>query len=304
MDFQHRSFDGYNFLVAVNQADGEFHGVLGLISEGFYAKGSIQTNDNLWLALWMVDKERAQNKSLGLELLQFAEVNFRPHNISAIGINKSVVGVYRLMGFSVETMNHWFIPNYSDLCRKLIIGAVHTKSEPSNYYTITILTEKSHELVREFLVDLSVTKDFDYLRGRYLMHPAYNYELLGVFDQVQKLIGVCVGREVSAQGSRAFRITDLFAGCDFNADISYSFQPFLRKRGYEYVDFLEFGFRDEYLISLGFTKCTDSLFVPHLFEPFVAERTSVRVAFKTNGYYLAAKGDSDLDRPNVRKNNV
>ena len=301
LDFQHRSLDNYNFVVAVNKADGELHGVLGLISEGFYSTGFIQTDDNLWLALWMVDKERAQSNSLGIDLLKFAEVKFRPRAISAIGITKRVVGVYRLMGFSIQTMNHWFMPNYSVRYRKLIVGEVQTKIAPPNDFTIKILTEKSHELIREFLSHLPTTKDFNYIRRRYLIHPIYEYMLVGVFDQALDLLGICVGREVRAQGGCAFRITDLLINRDLNADISFSFQQFLHKRGYEYVDFLELGYSAQHLNDLGFIRCTDSLFVPHLFEPFVPGQENVLVAFKTNGHYLAVKGDSDLDRPNMSK---
>jgi hypothetical protein len=110
LDFQHKSPDGYNFVVANHCEKKEFHGVLGFISPSHYSNGEILSGDSIWLAIWKVDKDRAESNSLGFDLLNYINDQFCPSSITAIGINRQVSLLYRLIGFQINTMNHWFIP--------------------------------------------------------------------------------------------------------------------------------------------------------------------------------------------------
>ena len=70
------------------------------------------------------------------------------------------------------------------------------------------------------------------------------------------------------------------------------------QKAFEYIDFLEYGFDQGLLMKCGFIKSSHNLFVPNLFEPFVAELKEVKIVFKSNYSFSCTKGDSDLDRPN------
>lgn len=105
---------------------------------------------------------------------------------------------------------------------------------------------------------------------------------------------------MSANGSKAFRLTELFVAHDLQMNLKGAFEHFLQSKGYEYIDFVEFGFDDEILSSFGFRRCRSDLYVPHLFEPFVSERREVLIAYKSEDRFFCTKGDSDLDRPNSR----
>ena len=94
-------------------------------------------------------------------------------------------------------------------------------------------------------------------------------------------------------------MTELFYQLDHSSDVEAGFTELMVHNGYEYIDFLEFGFDSQSLINTGFIQCSDQLFVPHLFEPFVADRKEVKIAFKSIEPFSCTKGDSDLDRPNL-----
>jgi len=300
LDFQHRSLHGYNFVVAHHRESGKFHGVLGLISPSFYVDREISVGDDLWLAIWKVDKELSESSSLGLDLLDYAVQKFEPKSVSAIGINESVALLYRIMGFKVAKMNHWFVPNFEARKSKLITGA-YSRVIPSQDSRVSArwLGIESEHTIASFFSGQSGRANPNYITARYLKHPVFQYRLVGIFEGNQSILALAVGREVSIGGAKAFRLTELFVSEGNNPRFGAVFQPFMLSNGYDYIDFVEFGFDEGVIKSLGFMKSRDDLYVPHLFDPFVAERREVTIAYKSEGPFVCTKGDSDLDRPNV-----
>ena len=133
---------------------------------------------------------------------------------------------------------------------------------------------------------------------RYFNHPNYSYELVGIYDEKVFLLLLLL-IVVSAENSRAFRLTELFLEPQTSNYFSSAMQTFLYKRNYEYIDF-KFGLKK--LLSIaGFLESNDEIYVPHLFEPFSKERTKVLLAYKSDASFICTKGDSDLDRPNLWK---
>ena len=300
LDFQHETPDGYNFVVAYHLESNCFHGVLGIVSPDFYTSRNIYKNQDVWLAIWKVDKNLAKSNSLGMDMLEFVEAEFTPRSVSAIGINDTVALLYRLMGFKTKAMNQWFLPNRDIVDPKLIEGALPAsaaESESSAYKTIECGIEQENEL-EMFLSQNKSKRSFRYLVERYLNHPTYKYSIYAILKADSSPHAVVVGRKVIANGANAFRITELFREHDVTLDVKASLNEIMVQNACEYMDFLEYGFDGRSLVNCGFIKCSDSLFVPHLFEPFVADRKEVKIAFKSNYSFSCTKGDSDLDRPN------
>lgn len=300
MDFQHRSLQGYNFIVAHHRESGKFHGVLGLISPNFYVDREISVGDDLWLAIWKVDKELSESSSLGLDLLDFAVQKFEPKSVSAIGINESVALLYRIMGFKVAKMNHWFVPNFEARKSKLMSGA-YSRDVPSQDSRASArwMDIESEHTVANLLSGRSGRANSNYITARYLKHPVFQYRLVGVYEDNQSVLALAVGREVSVGGAKAFRLTELLVSEENDSRFGAVFQPFMLSNGYDYIDFVEFGFDEGVIKSLGFVKSREDLYVPHLFDPFVAERREVTIAYRSERPFVCTKGDSDLDRPNV-----
>ncbi len=130
------------------------------------------------------------------------------------------------------------------------------------------------------------------------MHPTYKYSMYSFVKSNSNFHAVVVGRKVLANGASAFRITELFYDLVSTLEINAGLMEIIVQNGYEYIDFVEYGFNAQLLVSNGFIQCSDNLFVPHLSEPFVAERKEVKIAFKSKYPFSFTKLDSDRDRPN------
>lgn len=300
LNFQHRAQNAYNFVVAYHKETKSFHGILGFISPNFYKDRAVTRNNDIWLAIWKVDKELAERKSIGMDLLNYVVSEFEPNSISAIGINKSVSHLYRILGFKIKNMNHWFTANSTMKEKKLIVGKLPDgRLYKSNSGFVKILDNESMSGMKDLLTNRTMKEDFSYIEERYLRHPIYQYEIIGIYDEDDKIFALGVGRGVSAKGTNAFRLTELFIVGDIPESSNHTFDIFLQQNGYEYVDFVEYGFDAELLASLGFVQCNEFLYVPHLFEPYVAEKQDVLIAYKAGEPFQCTKGDSDLDRPNL-----
>ena len=301
LDFQHKSLEGYNFVVAYHIKTRRFHGVLGLISPGFYIHREIMPGADLWLAIWKVDKIQSESNSLGMDLLDHAVCKYQPKSISAIGINEKVALLYKLMGFKVKKLRHWFVPNYFLATHRLVSGDVARRESGSgSLYFSRLIEGELVPVLAEFLTGNSVKEDFSYLNARYLQHPIYKYEFIGVYNSASQMVALGVGREVYAKNSKGFRLVELFAGYDNSVDFHGAFDSYLQSNSLEYIDFLEYGFDEKVLHSFGFELCTETMYVPHLFEPFLSERKEVLIAYKSEESFSCTKGDSDLDRPNMK----
>lgn len=301
LDFQHRALDNYTFVVAYYSETNCFHGVLGIISPDFYVDRKIGKGQDVWLAIWKVDKDIAKSNSLGMDMLTFVETEFSPKSISAIGINNTVALLYKLVGFKTKTMNQWFLPNRKIVEPKLLVGDV-PEHQHSLLDSLDLVIDVGMELqgeVQQFLSKCRARRNFSYIFQRYLKHPTYKYNVYVFKKNESAIYAVAVGRKVTVDGANAFRLTEMFIDPDYSSDLGGSLSVLMERNEYEYIDFLEYGFASEPLIEMGFLKCSDRLFVPHLFEPFVAERSEVKIAFKSDKPFICTKGDSDLDRPNL-----
>ena len=302
LNFQHKEVSHYNFVVAYHLATSSFHGVLGFISPSYYANGCVQKRDDLWLALWKVEKSLAETDSLGLDLLEFLDSQYTPHSISAIGINDNVALLYKLLGFKIGTMRHWFILNDSN--SSFAIANIHnplpiseTISE-SSVVSIRKIALGELDALRQTNGRSSVKGSLSYLKSRYLHHPTYTYEYYAITDNGQ-LLGDFVGRRIDANSTSCLRITDMHLFVDQKTSLRNAFQKCLVAEHLEYLDLLVFGDIGFHPEILGFSENDQNNYVPHLFEPFSSEKREVILAYRSNDPFSCFKGDSDLDRPNL-----
>lgn len=301
LDFQHRALDSYTFVVAYHTETNCFHGVLGIISPEFYVDRKIGNEQHVWLAIWKVEKDLAKSNSLGMDMLSFVETEFSPKSIAAIGINDTVALLYKLNGFKIKMMNQWFLPNRNIVEPKLLVGDL-PEHQHGLLNSSDLVIDCGMELeieVQRFLSKRGARRSFDYIVKRYLEHPTYKYNVYVFKKSVSAICAIVVARKVTVGGANAFRLTEMFFDSDYSSDLGGALCELMDRNGCEYIDFLEYGYESHSLIEMGFMKCNKRLFVPHLFEPFVAERREVKIAFKSEKPFICTKGDSDLDRPNL-----
>ena len=149
LDFQHKSKHQYNFIVAFHKEKKEFHGVLGVIAPSFYVQRKIRKKDDIWLAIWKVEKSKAESNNIGISMLDYANQLFMPKSVSAIGINKKVSYLYKLMGFKTGEMTHWIMPNLKMTGFNLLSGSskIPNKNKPGKSHYKTIIKIDDIEIV-------------------------------------------------------------------------------------------------------------------------------------------------------------
>lgn len=300
LDFQHLEDKHYNFVVAYHTSTNSFHGVLGFIAPSFYRGGKIVLDDHIWLALWKVEKSLTQSNSLGLDMLNYIEEQYKPKSISAIGITKEVALLYRMLGFTVVDMHHMYMLN--DQIEKFDIAQIskHMSTNPhikSDNYKITEVG--FFEINENDLGPANGTgKNKEYFLSRYQRHPLYRYKCHEVKKGNQH-IAYFIGRMLQVGKKTCYRITDFSFAKQPSDDLKDTFKSFLYDHGYEYIDCLYYGSQFDYLSICGFIFNSMDNYVPHYFEPFDSTKKITKIAFKSKSNIEFFKGDSDLDRPSI-----
>jgi hypothetical protein len=299
LDFQHfdATLNKYQFIIAWHNQKKEIHAVLGVIPTYLYDRNLIDHHD-FWLAIWKVDKEKAEGKSLGIEILEFFYEKNKVNFIAAIGITKLAKKIYKHLGYEIKELNHYYIINSScinfrilQIKNEKILNQVNVDQSD---YTVKVVDE-----LKDIIHTLRPVKSHTYFYNKYKNHPFYKYTFLEVsIDDKPEFY--FIGRKIDSQGSACFRIIDVYGDMSRVNSLSKSFDDFMELLGVEYIDFLNFGIKPELIHQIGFSTFNEEdLVIPQYFEPFKSENKKIQFAFKIKeGEYTFFKGDADQDRPN------
>jgi len=295
MDFQHKSGNKYNFVIAKNSKD-EITAVLGFIPLSQYDV-NLQGHSDLWLALWKVDESSAL-PGIGFTLLKWLEEEMQPRSIGAIGINKNVKKIYDILGYKTGVLNQFYILNP-------FIKEYHIAK--GDFDRATGSRPKSSSTIEEIQLDNIETVDFlhspikskAYFENRYLKHPSYNYFLLGAYTN-DVLQAVFVVRRIEVKQSACLRIIDIQGKYANIGSVEDSFISILQRYNSEYIDCLNYGIPEQQFIDWGFNLRNQQTIIPNYFEPFLDENVDILFAYKSEEPdYVIFKGDGDQDRPSV-----
>jgi hypothetical protein len=306
MDWQHRDEANkrYNFIAA---RDGEkgIIGILGFILASRYDPALAGTADTLWLTTWKVRPDFAHG--LGLLLLRKLDSMLAPKWIGTVGLNVATRGIYRALGYRVDTLTRHYMLNGAIGDFKLATVPLTLRAGPelNSGATLRELNAGDFMASTERLgLDDSVQvprKSRAYLRGRYLSHPFYRYRAVLVTDGPHAAI--CVLRECRFGDASALRLVDFLGSARALTRAGAPLQDLLRQSGAEYLDFFCSGMRSE-LAAAGFRELPPAaespIVLPGYFEPF--ERSNVELIYSLRGpgdTPIVCKGDADQDRPNL-----
>lgn len=308
MDWQYYKKDNkcYNFVIAKHNDTNEIYGILGFIPTSHFDK-SIQELD-LWLAIWKV---RVGNKvsGLGLSLLHFLVNKKRPRSISAFGLSRAVIPIYKYFGYKMGILSHYYIINNKKE-NFYLIGNFdnHYYNRPINIeekkfvgYDKNQFYQLTKKLGNFTSSETIPAKSLTYLYNRYVCHPVYDYHIYGLLNK-NVIVGFLVLRLVSYSSYYALRVIDYFGDITGISGTFKEFQKLLHDYNAEYVDCYNMGFDEEMMTNSGFIKKKSSskVIIPNYFEPFEKKNVELNYAFKCdkNLNFFVCKGDSDQDRPN------
>ena len=300
LDFQHLDvvIDRYNFVVGYNRTSGIFDAVLGFIPLSHFDSDLYQYR-HVWLAIWKMVKPRAENPGIGMSLLEFLKEQLSPLTIGAIGINKDVSMIYRMFGYRVGVLQHFYIAHSKKKDFRIISNPMRhepVKKEISDFKFQPIIDAT---IIESLLENSYPQKSATYYRRRYLEHPIYHYRIIGI-QKGDRLFAAFVVRCIEILGSRVLRIVDFFGSLFDIGDLYSEWQILLDNEDAEYIDFLCGGLDHTILTGMGFFLATDDTLLPNYFEPFEHRNVPIMYAHNVkNGCYQMFKGDSDQDRPNI-----
>ncbi|MFJ7699425.1 hypothetical protein [Lysinibacillus fusiformis] len=286
---------GLNFVIAEKNKD--IQAILGFIEYG-------NENQNIMTVMWKsISKE---NPFLGVELLKYLTEDNVYKSVSSVGINKKTEGIYKFLGYTTGSLQHFYrlanreSYNIAKIGEKIIIPYTVEKGFE------LILLNNFEELLGNFNYESynksnsNPFKEAWYIEKRYYKHPIYQYKVFGIknvkCDAVYSLI---IGREITQNNSKILRIVDFLGNEEDLNNISFEIEKLIEEEGYEYIDFYQYGIDEKVLHNAGFIKKTGDInIIPNYFEPYELKNVDIHF-FTTNSENIRLfKADCDQDRPN------
>ena len=298
-DFQHLDNERLNYVIALDTKS-RIVGVLGYISYGYN-----QENHDIALALWKVIPNLS-DPHLGVKLIQFLQDNLYVRYIHCVGVTKSVLGIYKYLGFNEGMLNHYAAFNKS--CKNFKIAAPPSKIKVapkeciydfSEIVSLGTSLKKLYEL--DFYKEKIPFKTEEFFIRRYVKHPYFSY----VFHEVtlkDVFQGFIVSREVKHDGGIALRIIEVVSQDENITNIINDFATILKDSDYEYVDIYASGLDENILTSKSYEKISGSadIIVPEYFQPFEMKNIDIYYVTTSKKTTILFKGDGDQDKPNLK----
>ena len=279
-NFQHNTeFDYYNFLSC--KRDGKISAILGLIDI------NRSSNKQIWFALW-----HSISALDGYLLLNFVVNKIKPDFIGVLGISDIAKKIYKLKGFEIGVLSHYYISK-PDSAFKLLNTHLLTIGSDDKYDLYNNLNLETVE--RLSCSKFAPLKESNYYLERYVNNPFYNYQFINIYnDNILKVI--LIGRAVCVNDYKIFHCVDCIGDLD-KVNLKKSTQKFIIENNYDILEFLFFS-SDNIKIDL-FLK-SDNEIIPTHFNPFVFKNINISLAYKSNNKFVRFFiGDSDQDRINT-----
>lgn len=292
--FQHQNAldpDTLNIVVA-KDSDSNVKAVLGFVPSEY-----ANPQSDIFGALWKVADD-VKAPMLGLKLLKFLR-GLHAGGYFTLGLNETSASIYRLMKLSVGQMDHFVLLNQTLTHYKIAQTAGKVEvPDCSRKYRLTSLNNETQ--IEELISNSQCRprKDMAYIRHRYIQHPFYTYELMGIYDG-DDLRAMLVVREQAHDDSACLRIVDYVGDEAYLAGATTPLMSLLIERGLEYADMLAWGMDRSLLCGNGFTLAGESLTIPDYFSPFVPSNIPLHIAYDADisAPVRLFKGDGDQDRP-------
>ena len=307
LDFQHYNIENdlYSYIIAVNNETSEIDALEGYITTAQY-DSSLKEQGDYWGAIWKKrdDINNEESNDIGMEVFMRIFESPDLHSFAAIGISKIAKKIYKAFQCKIGYLHQFYVLNENktqfNIAGNVLpsyIGTGDNYIEETGWRIITIegrnicrLSLKSY--YRPF-------KTIQYFVNRYVNHPIYHYEFLGVYKN-EELISLWAYRTLDVNGDKVIRVVDVLGKLE--GSLYSQLQLLLQRSNSEYLDILNYGISPELFEKMGFRELdlSGSLILPNYYEPFEQSNVKIEVAVKSDyDNYVAFKGDSDQDRPNI-----
>ncbi len=297
--YQYATNENYlNVVIAKNHETQEIDCVLGFIP-------SSNDMQSIWLALWKTRSD-VSAPNLGMACLNYLIEYFNVQSISCNGINDKTKVIYKFLGYHVEKMKHYYLPNPQISRYKLAyfdevpVISVPKLSKNTSLFGITDINQFKTLIASDIFHQTKPDKDISYFQWRYFEHPIYKYELFAI-ESDKKISCIFVLREVMHGESKVLRIVDIIGDESEMEKAGAEIIDMLISRGGEYIDCVAFGLKLNSLEKAGFILKSNQnkAIIPEYFSPFEQKNITVHIFTNILDNFRMFKADGDQDRPNI-----
>jgi hypothetical protein len=284
-----------NFILGYETITSEIVGILGFIPLNKF-DDNLSANRDYWLVIWKVKEGLV---GLGMELLNYLIDMYNPKSIGAIGINKVVKKLYKILKFKTGKLTQYYYLNPNTDYFKIAKVYVSSRKEKISRSIYKLRKLDSLENIPDFNNEFSPHKSYLYFKNRFCNHPVFEYMFYGLFldDKVKCIL---ITRKIAINNSSCIRIVDIYGSMPGGGSIEDELSRILEDEKSEYIDCLNYGIQQDLFLNLGFSTDKNNI-IPNYFEPFAQLNVDIEFAYLSDTDYIIFKGDSDQDRPNVIK---
>lgn len=307
LDWQHYEPENhrYSIVITKDKKTGEICSTLGVAKTSHFDPAI--KNHFVWTAIWCSRKD-IHVKGLGIALYYFLKEELDPETVVGIGANPETLRYYESWGFTIGTMQQYFMINEEVSAYHLVElhdaeAAFLPEGENDKDKEIIPVTHEEFCAMEENAISqYGRYKSRLYYINRYIRHPMYEYLFYKIVKKDQ-VLAVVVTRECFAENTAALRIVDYAGDCTAIEGTAAKWQQLIRQKNYEYVDFICRGKIENSLKKAGFRNRKEyDVVIPNYFEPFWKQNVDLLYFYKTLCEGMEeelVKGDADQDRPNL-----
>ena len=293
----------YNFIVAENMETREYDALVGFIPVAQYDT-SLLEHGNYWGAIWKC-REDVQNSEINNAAFYIWKCLFKlPYfqSYAAIGISEIARQIYIASRMNLGHLSQYYILNDKiddyKIAGNVSFNHLAPPSQPTtSQYEVKWIT--LDEIPPYIQPAYKPTKSIAYFKQRYGNHPIYQYKYLGIYNK-DRFVAILACRIVEANQSKCIRVMDVLGKLEGN--IYQPLKEILYNAQAEYIDIMNYGIDKNIFIQMGFSELdvNGALIIPNYFEPFEQRNVRINLAYKAQfDGFVAFKGDSDQDRPNI-----
>ena len=288
-----------NFFIAKN--NNKIIGILGFIPSYKFSKHKNCKDCTVWIALL---KALDKYPGLGIKLVLKLIKTFNKNYIAVNGINENSEKLYKLLGFKIGTLRHFYKTNENInkfyLVKKNQKNKFNSKEKKFKNNKLIIINSSNIN----FLKDLKYNdKNKDYILNKYIKNRFYEYFVIANYSK-KKILSLLVFRICNYKNNKSIRIVD-FLG-NFNKSeilINYLNKLMLRINA-EYIDFYQTGISKNSIIKNKFIEnlYNDQIIIPNYYEPFLRKNIKIKYGILKNkniNKFKIFKADGDQERPNI-----
>jgi len=267
-----------------------------------YMKYNFLDNPDIAGSLWKV-REDIHAPFLGIQMREYFKKTVKHHFFAAPGAGLQTKPIYRAINMNWNRMEHYYFVNDTLKKFKILKNPIKKSFIVSKPTKVQICKAQNIDDLSTYKFDKNIVplKDLQYINKRFFQHPIYKYDIYYVTLHGE-IKNIFILRIAKANNSLAYRIVDFYGNLNFISDIRTFLYQYIVDNFIEYVDFINYGYEKNKLLSAGFSLLdfeNTEIIVPNYFEPFVQINVPIYcVSNKTDKIFRQHKADGDQDRPN------